>query len=325
MNEFDAHIHDFLPEGLRAAEIRTLQVNLGRACNLACNHCHLECSPSRSEHMSGAVMEDLLSLIGRDLFPLIDVTGGSPELHPRLRYFLEVLCSRQQAVQVRTNLTALLEPSTRDLIGLFRSCGVSLVGSLPCFLEENVDAQRGNGVHARSIAALRLLNQAGYGREEGLTLNLVYNPGSSFLPPRQSALEETYREELTKRYGISFNHLLVLTNMPLGRFRQQLVEAGRLEDYLAVLRGAFNPATLPGLMCRHQLSIDWDGTVYDCDFNLALGLPVNHNAPNRISAFDKGKLAGRNIVTGDHCFGCTAGGGSSCAGALAEPPGTTAE
>ncbi len=317
MNEFDLRIRNCLPEGLNATEIKTLQINLGRACNLACGHCHLECSPNRSEHMPGNLMQEILVLIQRNRFELIDITGGSPELHPRFRHFLEALGAIKSAVQVRTNLTTLLEPWCRELIGLFERQGVSLVGSLPCFLAENVDAQRGHGVHARSIAALRLLNQAGYGLEEGLTLNLVYNPGGCFLPPRQSALEATYREELKNRYGVFFNRLLVLTNMPLGRFRQQLVVAGRLDAYMLMLQNAFNPDTLPGLMCRHQLSIDWDGTVYDCDFNLAIGLPVNHNAPNRISAFDSRKLAGRSIMTGDHCFGCTAGSGSSCAGELA--------
>ncbi|MBI4634215.1 MAG: arsenosugar biosynthesis radical SAM protein ArsS [Deltaproteobacteria bacterium] len=317
MKEFELKIHDTLAEGLISAEIRTLQVNLGRICNLACSHCHLACSPRRSEQMPEAVMEGVLRLVEDGNFRRVEITGGSPELHPRFRYFVEALCARGQAVQVRTNLTTLSAPPLSDLIGLFTSCGVSLVGSLPCYLSENVDAWRGSGVHARSIAAMRLLNRAGYGLEGGQVLNLVYNPRGPFLPPRQSELEGVYREELKSRYGVSFSHLFVLTNMPLGRFRRQLEKDGQLEAYQKILREAFNPTTLPHLMCRHQISIDWDGTVYDCDFNLAIGMPVNHGAPARIEYFDHRQLVHRRIVTGNHCFGCTAGAGSSCSGMLA--------
>lgn len=316
MNEFELWIHDILAEGLMAAEISTLQVNLGRICNLACSHCHLECSPGRSEQMPEVVMANILRLVEEGSFRRVEITGGSPELHPRFRYFVEALCARGHAVQVRTNLITLSEPPLSGLIDLFTSCGVSLVGSLPCYLSENVDAQRGHGVHARSIAAMRLLNRAGYGCAGGPILNLVYNPGGPFLPPRQSELEEIYREELKSRYGVSFSQLLVLTNMPLGRFRQQLEKDGQLDAYRKILREAFNPATLPHLMCRHQISIDWDGTVYDCDFNLALAVPVNHGAPARIDGFDHRQLMHRRIMTGNHCFGCTAGAGSSCGGVL---------
>ncbi len=321
MNEFARQIGEILPEGLRSLDIGVLQINLGRTCNLACRHCHLECSPQRSEMMPDGVMADILAMTSGRIFRRIDLTGGSPELHPRFRYLLQALCSQQHGLQVRTNLTSLLEPSACELIDLFKSCGVALVGSLPCYLQENVDAQRGAGVHRRSIAALRLLNQAGYGVEEGLILNLVYNPAGPYLPPGQAELEGAYREELRRRYGIFFHKLLTLTNLPLGRFHRQLEQEGKLAAYLTTLREAFNPATLPHLMCRHQLSIDWDGTVYDCDFNLAMGMPVNHEAPHRIAAFDGEKLAQRRIMTGNHCFGCTAGAGSSCSGALAGPDG----
>jgi radical SAM/Cys-rich protein len=318
MNEFELRISDTFAEGLMSEEIRTLQINLGRTCNLACAHCHLECSPGRSEQMPESVMEGVLSLAGNGSFRRIEITGGSPELHPRFHSFVETLCARGQAVWVRTNLTTLSEPPLSDLINLFRACGVSLVGSLPCYLSENVDAQRGRGVHARSIAAMRLLNRAGFGLAGGPILDLVYNPGGTSLPPQQSELEEIYREELKKRYGVSFSHLLVLTNMPLGRFRQQLEKDGQLGAYQEALCEAFNPATLPHLMCRHQISVDWDGTVYDCDFNLALAMPVNHGTPSRIESFDHRNLVHRRIVTGNHCFGCTAGAGSSCSGVLAE-------
>jgi radical SAM/Cys-rich protein len=267
--------------------------------------------------MPEAVMKDLLSLTGRRPFHLVDITGGAPELHPRFRFFVEELCSQGHAVQVRTNLTMLPEPSLRDMVPLFRTRRVALVGSLPCYLEENVAAQRGEGVYQRAIAAIRLLNENGYGIDEELTLTLVYNPGDAFLPPSQPDLERIYREELRSRFGLAFTRLIVLTNMPLGRFRRRLEAEGELENYLKTLRGAFNPLTLPHLMCRHQISVDWDGTLYDCDFNLAIGRVVNHGAPKRIEAFDPALLDKRRIVTGLHCFGCTAGAGSSCSGTLA--------
>lgn len=322
MNEFDLHIHDSLPRGLLAAEVAALQINLGRTCNLACGHCHLECSPDRGEQMPARVMEHILSLTGQHSFHHIDLTGGSPELHPRFRYFVEALCAQGHTVQIRTNLAVLLEPSSQDMAGFFKAAGATLIGSLPCYLPDNVDAQRGKGVHAGSIAALRLLNREGYGLEEGLTLNLVYNPGGPSLPPPQSSLEAAYRKELKVRYGISFSHLLVMTNVPLGRFRQRLEKEGQLNAYLSLLRGAFNPATLPRLMCRHQLSVDWDGTLYDCDFNLAMGMPVNHGAPRVITALNSLELAHRRIMTGNYCFACTAGAGSSCSGVLTEPDST---
>jgi radical SAM/Cys-rich protein len=317
MNEFDGAIAALLPGGLWSESIDTLQVNLGRTCNLACTHCHLECSPLRRERMPEAVIADLLSLTGRMPFRLIDITGGAPELHPQFRPLLEALCAQGQSVQVRTNLTTLPEPSLREMVPRFRARRVALVGSLPCYLEENVAAQRGAGVYQRAIAAIRLLNENGYGIDEELALTLVYNPSDAFLPPSQPALEQIYREELRTRFGLSFTHLIVLTNMPLGRFRRRLEAEGELDNYLKNLRGAFNPATLPHLMCRHQISVDWDGTLYDCDFNLAVGWAVNHGAPRRIEAFDPALLDKRRIATGLHCFGCTAGAGSSCSGTLA--------
>ncbi len=317
MNDFDRKIRDYLPGGLAADGITTLQINLGRKCNLACSHCHLDCAPGREEQMSSEVMEVLLSQTARIALQRIDITGGSPELHPRLPYLLERLFEQGHAVQVRTNLTILAEPGASRLIELLKAGSATLVGSLPCYLAENMDAQRGTGTHAASIAALRLLNRAGYGIDEGLTLNLAYNPTGFALPPRQSVLEEIYRKELANRCGLSFTHLLVLTNMPIGRFRRQLTAAGQLDVYMDTLRNSFNPATLPGLMCRRQISADWDGTLYDCDFNLALGMPVNDGSPASIASAGSPELVRRRVMTGSHCFGCTAGAGSSCSGALA--------
>jgi radical SAM/Cys-rich protein len=318
MNGFDRKIREILPEGLMSEEIRILQINLGRYCNLSCKHCHLECSPSRSEYMTKSVMEEIISLLGENPFELVDITGGSPELHPHFRFLVNELSASGHRVQVRTNLTNLVEPFLSDLIPLFTAQRVSLVGSLPCYLEENVDAQRGNGVYERSIAAIRILNQAGYGCRQDLSLNLAYNPCGPFLSPSQKELENVYREELGNRFDIRFNRLIILTNMPVGRYRQQLLQDNEMNTYMQLLKDAFNPSTLPHLMCRHQLCINWDGTLYDCDFNLALGAAVNHGSPSHFRAINLHHLARRSIVTGSHCYGCTAGSGSSCSGALAD-------
>jgi radical SAM/Cys-rich protein len=203
-----------------------------------------------------------------------------------------------------------------ELPEFLRNHQVQLVASLPCYLEENVRAQRGEGVYAKSIEAIKRLNALGYGTGSGLPLNLVYNPGGPFLPSSQSALEEDYRRELHQRFGITFTHLLTITNMPLGRFRLELIQQNQERNYLDLLRKSFNPQTVNGLMCRHQISVGWDGTLYDCDFNLALGLPVNHGAPDHIRSFKPEDLKMRRVVTGEHCFTCTAGSGSSCGGAL---------
>lgn len=316
MNDFDAKIEEISPEGLQSRGIDTLQINIGRHCNLACAHCHLECSPGRTEMMPWTIMEKIQALSEENTFRLVDITGGSPELHPDIIPFIAALRDRGQNVQMRTNLTALMESPVKEIISFLRERKVGLVGSLPCYLEENVNAQRGPDVHRRSITALRILNGAGYGMEDGLSLTLVYNPGGPFLPPDQATIEEAYRQELKARFDISFSSLIALTNLPLGRFRRHLEQNNEMENYLSMLKAAFNPSTVAGLMCRHQINIDWDGTMYDCDFNLALGMMVNHGAPDRIEDFDSDLLRERRIVTGIHCFGCTAGAGSSCSGAL---------
>jgi len=247
---------------------------------------------------------------------LVDLTGGSPELNANFRRFVAALCQEGCPVQVRTNLTVLLEPGMKELPKFLREHQIRLVASMPCYLEENVRAQRGPGTYEKSVAAIRILNGLGYGSDPELPLNLVYNPGGAFLPAPQSALEEDYRRELGQRFGIVFSHLLTITNMSLGRFHKELVRQNQERSYLNLLRKSFNPQTVSGLMCRNQLSVGWDGTLYDCDFNLALGLPVNHGAPDHIKSFRAADLKARRIVTGEHCFGCTAGAGSSCGGAL---------
>lgn len=303
-------------EGLRGVGIDTIQVNVGLQCNQDCRHCHLECSPLREEMMDWdtmAAVKEAALLAG---VSLVDITGGAPELNRHLRRFIGELRGAGLGVQIRTNLTVLLEDDQKGMIEFLRDHAVRLVASLPCYLEENVEAQRGPLVYQRSIEAIRRLNAIGYGSEDGLQLNLVFNPTGAALPPDQDELEQDYRRELQGLFGISFSHLLAITNMPLGRFGAELKATGQDGPYMQLLEESFNPATVPGLMCRHQVSVGWDGTLYDCDFNLALRLPVNHTSPNHISRFDPAVLGGRRIVTGQHCLGCTAGSGSSCGGEL---------
>jgi radical SAM/Cys-rich protein len=247
---------------------------------------------------------------------MIDITGGAPELNPHLRRFIENLHHHGQTIQVRTNFTVMLETGFEDMPLFYRDHGVQLVGSMPCYLEENVRAQRGPGIYEKSVEVIRRLNGLGYGKTPERVLNLVYNPGGPFLPPHQSTLEADYRREMDARFGITFTRLLTIANMPLGRFEARLKKENRIDDYMSLLRKSFNPDTIEGLMCRRQVSIGWDGALYDCDFNLAIGWTVNHGAPDHITSFDPDMLARRKIVTGNHCFGCTAGAGSSCGGAL---------
>jgi radical SAM/Cys-rich protein len=316
MNDFEKRIQTFLGQGLYSEGIDVLQVNLGLRCNQACKHCHVMASPHRTETMEWHTMEAILGVASGIHCELIDLTGGAPELNPSFTRFIEALSRADLQTQVRTNLTALLEPGMEGMPAFFRDKQIQLVASLPCYLEENVCAQRGSGVYEKSIEAIRRLNDVGYGRDRNLVLNLVYNPAGAFLPPQQTMLEADYKRELYAHFGLEFNRLLTLTNMPLGRFQNVLRGENREREYLTLLKESFNPETLDGLMCRHQISIGWDGMLFDCDFNLALGCSVNHGAPNHIHSFEPEILRNRRIVTGEHCFGCTAGHGSSCGGAL---------
>jgi len=316
-NPFESVIHKATGDVLRASGVEILQVNVGLRCNQACRHCHVSASPDRTEKMPWSVMEQVADAACECGCGLVDVTGGAPELHPDLPRFVRRLRASGLRVQVRTNLSALLEPGLESFPAFFRDWEVMLVASLPCYLEENVRAQRGPGVYERCVAAIRHLNDVGYGLHPGLRLDLVYNPGGACLPPGQQSLEEAYRRELRDRYGISFSNLLALANMPVGRYLELLKNNDEEDGYRRMLEQNFNPGTVDGLMCRHQISVAWDGMLYDCDFNLALGLPVGRGVPGRLQDFDPDRLAGRKIVTGPHCFGCTAGSGSSCGGALA--------
>jgi radical SAM/Cys-rich protein len=316
VNDFDRRVQEASGSPLMSCEVAIVQVNVGLRCNNSCMHCHLEASPSRSESMDWEKMQQVVDA-ARTIRPeLVDITGGAPELNPSLDKFVSALRRDDHTVQVRTNLAALLEPGMEEMIGAYKDAGVRLVASLPCYGKVNLDAQRGVGAYEKSIEALKRLNAVGYGSDPNFTLDLVYNPGGAFLPPEQSSLESDYRENLHRDHGIVFNHLMTITNMPIGRFQTWLSQQHQLEEYDRLLKDSFNPQTLDGLMCRHQVEVAWDGRVYDCDFNLALRLPTGNGGAAHLRDFDMDAYSKRRIVTGEHCFGCTAGHGSSCAGAL---------
>ena len=302
---------------LRATSLSVFQINVGKLCNQTCRHCHVDAGPDRAETMSRETAELCLQAVARTDIPTVDITGGAPELNPNFRWLVERARELGRHVIDRCNLSVLLLPSQSDLALFLAEHQVEVIASLPYYRAPQTDAQRGEGVFEKSIEGLKLLNGAGYGREgSGLVLNLVYNPVGAFLPPKQEAIEAQFRRELGTRHGIVFNHLYTITNMPISRFLEFLVESGNYDAYMERLANAFNPAAASGVMCRSMISIGWDGTLYDCDFNQMLDLPVGHSAPRHIRDFDVALLASRQIVTGNHCYGCTAGAGSSCGGAV---------
>jgi len=302
---------------LRAAAVDTLQVNVGKLCNQACKHCHVDASPKRTEIMTRETAEVVIDAVRRFRIPTLDITGGAPELNSSFRWLIIEARAVRTHVIVRHNLTVMFEQGQEDLPEFFRDHAIEVVSSLPYFLEEETDSQRGHGVFSKSIEALRRLNEVGYGHEEsGLLLNLVYNPVGAFLPPSQASIEADFKRELSKRYGIVFNRLFTITNMPINRFLDYLRRSGNEEHYMRKLLQAFNVNTVDGLMCRSLVSVDWTGRLYDCDFNQMLELPLAHDLPQTIVGFDPTRFATRRIITGSHCFGCTAGAGSSCGGAV---------
>jgi radical SAM/Cys-rich protein len=303
---------------LAATGIDVLQVNVGRRCNQTCRHCHVDAGPDRTEMMDVDVIDACLRVLGGTDIPTLDITGGAPEMHPEFRRLVTAASGLGRRVIDRCNLTITRLPNYRWLPGFLAAHGVEVVASLPYYQSRQTDAQRGEGVYHESIAALRELNALGYGRPgSGLVLNLVTNPVGAYLPPDQRAAERDWKRELERRHGIVFDHLFTITNMPISRFLEHLDEKGQTEAYLARLVQAFNPAAASGVMCRTTLSVAWDGTLYDCDFNQMLDLPLVDGAPRDIRDFDPARLAARTIAVGPHCFGCTAGAGSSCGGALA--------
>ena len=301
---------------LRAGAVSVLQMNVGRRCNQACRHCHVDAGPDRTEVMTAGVVDACLSFLERSGIPALDITGGAPELHPQFRDIVRRARAAGRRVMDRCNLTITRLPNYADLPEFFAAQEVEVIASLPSFAPRQTDAQRGEGVFEDSIAALRRFNALGYGVEgSGLTLNLVTNPVGAFLPGPQRALEADWKRELHRRHGIVFNRLFTITNMPISRYLQFLLESGNLQAYVDRLVTAFNPAAVDGLMCRFTLSVGWNGRLYDCDFNQMIDLGAVDGAPQTIFEAVREALEGRRIAVGPHCFGCTAGGGSSCGGA----------
>lgn len=305
---------------LHSRGIEVLQINVGKVCNQTCRHCHVDAGPDRRESMSLEIAGACLDLLHRMSIPTLDITGGAPEMNPQFQHLVVEARAMGRRVIDRCNLTILVAPGSEDLPEFLAAHQVDVVASLPCYLEENVDRQRGSHVFQRSLNALRQLNQLGYGQPgSSLNLTLVYNPVGPSLPPDQVKLEADYRRELRGRYGIEFTQLFTITNMPINRFLEDLLQSGQFDLYLQKLVAAFNPATVDGLMCRTTLSVDWQGNLSDCDFNQMLGLPLSVGLPHNIRDLDAAaaaRLAARPIVTGRHCFGCTAGAGSGCQGRI---------
>lgn len=303
---------------LTATSVRVLQVNVGTVCNQTCQHCHVDAGPDRRERMERHHLMRCLEIVREHQIPVVDITGGAPEMHPDFRWFVAEASAIGATVMVRSNLTIMLaNPIYEDLPSFFQQHRVHVVASLPYFEARHTDRQRGDGVFDASISALQRLNNVGYGRSDReYRLDLVYNPAGAFLPAGQQALEEQYRRILTSRYGVEFHDLIAITNMPIARYLEFLVRSGNLERYMQSLVQAFNPTTISGLMCRDTISIGWDGAIYDCDFNQMLALPVLGTSAH-LDTFDIQALRSRPIVVDQHCYGCTAGAGSSCGGQLA--------
>lgn len=300
--------------------IEVFQVNVGYMCNQVCKHCHVDAGPDRKEVMSRGTMEQCLEVLKKTRIHTLDITGGAPEMNPDFRWFVkEASEAGVEEIIVRSNLTIILaNPKYHDLPEFFKQHKVRVVSSLPFYQAGKTDRQRGTGVFDKSIQALKMLNKVGYGKSDsGLILDLVYNPGGAFLPGDQQSLEKDFKKELGEHFDVAFNNLFTITNLPISRFLEFLIRSENYEDYMDTLVTAFNPAAVKGVMCRNTISIDYDGHMYDCDFNQMLGLKVEKKVGQHISGFDLSKLENRNIIINQHCYGCTAGAGSSCQGTVA--------
>jgi radical SAM/Cys-rich protein len=318
LDEFDARLSSSGWPDLRPARLEIFQINVGRLCNQTCRHCHVDAGPDRvRENMDRRTMEQALALLDRLDAPTVDITGGAPELHPDFRWLVDQCVKRKKRVIDRCNLTVLLLPKHADLPAWLGERGVEIVASLPHHRMRNTDAQRGDGVFERSVESLRVLNAAGYGRgDPRRVLTLMHNPAGAFLPAGQKSLAAEWKASLDRQFGITFDRLQALNNMPIGRYLDWLVESGNFESYMERLAAAFNPAAVAGLMCRNTISIGWDGRIFDCDFNQMLELDaVPTEGRAHVSDFVEVGFASRRIVTRRHCYGCTAGAGSSCGGA----------
>jgi radical SAM/Cys-rich protein len=303
---------------LRRTKTEVLQINVGKLCNLVCTHCHVNAGPKRKEIMTRETIDRVIDWLARTDVPIVDLTGGAPEMIPDFQYLIERLAALSPSRHVidRCNLTILLEPGYEDLGEFLAKRKVEIIASMPCYTPENVNAQRGDGVFEGSIEALQHLNSLGYGIERDLPLHLVYNPVGAFLPGPQAELEADYKREMKKHFGIVFNKLYTLTNLPIERFAAYLRHNDKLNEYMQLLANAFNPATINGLMCRNTISVGWRGEVYDCDFNQQLDMQWENGRRLFLWDINPDEIDNREIMTGDHCFGCTAGAGSSCGGAI---------
>jgi len=320
MNRFAEKLAE-ISTPLRHTRTEVLQVNVGKLCNLTCMHCHVNAGPKRKEIMSRKTIDRILDWLAGTEIPTIDLTGGAPEMIPDFRYFVERLTalSPVRRVMDRCNLTILLERGYEGLADFLAGNKVEIVASMPCYSVENVDAQRGEGVFDSSIAALKLLNRIGYAVAGDLKLHLVYNPIGPVLPPSQDELQADFKRELAAQFGIVFNKLYTISNLPIGRFAAYLRHNNKLDQYMELLINAFNPTTIDGLMCRNTISVGWRGEVYDCDFNQQLDMQWSRNGEGTelfLWDIDPVEIENRQIMTGNHCFGCTAGSGSTCGGAI---------
>jgi radical SAM/Cys-rich protein len=317
MNRFSERlVESGLP--LRHTRTEVLQINVGKLCNLTCTHCHVNAGPKRKEIMTRETVDRIIEWLARTDIPTVDLTGGAPEMIPDFRYFIERVRALKPTRKIidRCNLTILLERGYEGLAEFLAIKKVEIIASMPCYSAKNVNAQRGDGVFEGSIRALRLLNRLGYGVAGDLPLHLVYNPIGAVLPGPQGELEADYKRELARHFGIVFNKLYTITNLPIARFASYLRNNNKLDSYMEVLINAFNPATVEGLMCRNTISVGWQGEVYDCDFNQQLDMQWGNGHKMFLWDVDAQEVEDREIMTGDHCFGCTAGAGSSCGGAL---------
>jgi radical SAM/Cys-rich protein len=320
MNRFGRKLAEHnLP--LRHTKTEILQINVGKLCNLTCIHCHVNAGPKRKEIMTRATIDRLIDWLAKTDIPTVDLTGGAPEMIPDFKYLVARLKALTPARHIidRCNLTILLEPGYEDFAEFLARHEIEIIASMPCYSPENVNAQRGNGVFDASIKALQLLNSLCYGKRPELPLHLVYNPNGAFLPGPQEELEADYKRELKEHFGVVFNKLYTITNLPIARFASYLKNNNLLADYMALLNEAFNPATVNGLMCRNTINVSWLGEVFDCDFNQMLKMPWSREGGSEalhLWEVDPARVENREILTGDHCFGCTAGAGSSCGGAL---------
>jgi radical SAM/Cys-rich protein len=315
---FHEKYEETLGVSLTANEIEIFQINLGKMCNMVCKHCHVDAGPDRTEIMTKETLELCLQALKNSNIEKVDLTGGAPEMNPHFKWFVKEVKKLGKHIMVRSNLTILVTNKFEEYAQFMAENEIEIISSLPYYKSNFTDKQRGSGTFDKSILAIKKLNELGYGKEDsGLILNLVYNPIGAFLPPQQEALENDYKKELFNKHGLVFNHLFTITNMPISRYLDYLIQSGNYDKYMTKLVSSYNPVAAKNVMCKFTLSVSWDGYLYDCDFNQMLEMKVNHGAPTHIKDFDEKKLHGRKVITGQHCYGCTAGAGSSCGGEIA--------